>query len=174
MCSTAISAEGSLDKRSTVLELWFQAEFPWRRWHNGASLLAARICLAATPMLSAARLGPCSGRDVALYVDDAIWRWQGLQWAHLLADDIDELHRFASALGINLLSYQGPPRTSVPHYDVTAYERRRAIARGAIACSRDEIVAVLRRARSNCRCPRESDNGRICTGNPIHDGTPCN
>jgi hypothetical protein len=89
-----------------------------------------------------------SGRDVALYVDDAIWHWQGLQWAHLLADDIDELHRFASALGINPLSYQGPPRTSVPHYDLTAYERRRAIARGAIACSRDEIVAVLRRARS--------------------------
>ena len=92
--------------------------------------------------------GQRSGRDVALYVDDAIWRWQGLQWAHLLADDIVELHRFASALGINLVSYQGPPRTSVPHYDLTAYERRRAIARGAIACSRDEIVAVLRRARS--------------------------
>ena len=93
-------------------------------------------------------LGQRSGRDVALYVDDAIWRWQGLQWAHLLADDIDELHRFASALGINPQSYQGPPRTSVPHYDLTAYERRSAIARGAIACSRDEIVAVLRRARS--------------------------
>jgi hypothetical protein len=92
-------------------------------------------------------LGQRSGRDVALYVDDAIWRWQGLLWAHLLADDIDELHRFASALGINPLSYQGPPRTSVPHYDLTAYERRRAIARGAIACSRDQIVAVLRRAR---------------------------
>ena len=98
--------------------------------------------------LAALSWGQRSGRDVALYVDDAIWRWQGLQWAHLLADDIDELHRFASALGINPQSYQGPPRTSVPHYDLTAYERRRAIARGAIACSRDEIVAVLRRARS--------------------------
>lgn len=88
---------------------------------------------------------------MALYVDDAIWRWQGLRWAHLLADDIDELHRFAIGLGIHRLSYQGPPRTSVPHYDLTAYERRRAIAGGAIACSRDEIVAVLRRSRSNYR-----------------------
>ena len=88
---------------------------------------------------------------MALYVDDAIWRWQGLQWAHLLADGIDELHRFAADLGINRLSYQGPPRTSVPHYDLTAYERRRAIARGAIACSRHEIVVVLRRARSEHR-----------------------
>ena len=94
------------------------------------------------------------GGDVALYVDDAIWRWQGLQWAHLLADSIDELHRFAADLGINRLSYQGPPRTSVPHYDLTAYERRRAIARGAIACSRHEIVVVLRRARSEHRLAR--------------------
>ena len=91
---------------------------------------------------------------MALYVDDAIWRWQGLQWAHLLADGIDELHRFAADLGINRLSYQGPPRTSVPHYDLTAYERRRAIARGAIACSRHEIVMVLRRARSEHRLAR--------------------
>ena len=84
---------------------------------------------------------------MALYVDDAIWHWQGLQWAHLLADGIDELHRFAADLGINRLSYQGPPRTS-------AYERRRAIARGAIACSRHEIVVVLRRARSEDRLAR--------------------
>ena len=98
--------------------------------------------------------GAISGRDVALYIDDAIWRWQGLQWAHLLADGIDELHRFAAELGINRLSYQGPPRTSVPHYDLTAYERRRAIARGAIACSRHEIVLVLRRARSAERLAR--------------------
>src|SRR5258705_64441 len=24
-----------------------------------------------------------------VYVDDAIWNWQGLKWCHLLADDID-------------------------------------------------------------------------------------
>ena len=102
----------------------------------------------------AAGRGNVGGKDVALYVDDAIWRWQGLQWAHLLADGIDELHRFAADLGINRLSYQGPPRTSVPHYDLTAYERRRAIARGAIACSRHEIVVVLRRARSEHRLAR--------------------
>ena len=114
-----------------------------------------RICLTASGFgaLRPPGRGNVSGRDVALYVDDAIWRWQGLQWAHLLADDIDELHRFAAALGINRLSYQGPPRTSVPHYDLTAYERRRAIARG-IACSRHEIVVVLRRARSEHRLAR--------------------
>ena len=87
-------------------------------------------------------------RRRAVYVDDAIWEWQGLKWAHLLADDIDDLHRFAARLGIHRVSYQGPPRTSVPHYDLTSYERRRAIAYGAIACGRNEIVAVVRRTRS--------------------------
>ena len=76
------------------------------------------------------------------------WAWQGLKWAHLLADDVDELHRFAMRLGIHRASYQGPPKTAVPHYDLTSYERRRAIAYGAIACSRDEIVVVLRRLRA--------------------------
>jgi Protein of unknown function (DUF4031) len=82
-----------------------------------------------------------------VYIDQAIWEWRGLKWAHLLADDTDELHRFAARLGIHRTSYQGPPKTSIPHYDLTGFERRRAIAWGAIACSRDEIVAVVRRLR---------------------------
>jgi hypothetical protein len=51
---------------------------------------------------------------VAVYVDDALWLWQGLKWCHLLADDIDELHRFAARLGVYRTSYQGPPKTSSP------------------------------------------------------------
>src|SRR5262249_5569059 len=89
-----------------------------------------------------------SGPGMSVYVDDAIWNWQGLKWAHLLAADTDELHRVALRLGVHRASYHGPPRTPVPHYDVTSYERRRAIAQGAIACTREEIVIVLRRLRS--------------------------
>ena len=88
---------------------------------------------------------------MAVYVDDAIWRWQGLRWCHLLADDTDELHRFAARLGIKRTSYQGPPRTSTPHYDLTSYERRLAIAQGALPCGREAIVAVLRRVRASPR-----------------------
>lgn len=84
---------------------------------------------------------------MAVYVDEAIWNWQGMRWAHLVADDEAELHRFAAALGISRLVYQGPPKTAHPHYDITAYERRRAIARGAVACTREEIVVVLRRLK---------------------------
>lgn len=84
---------------------------------------------------------------MAVYVDDAIWRWVGKRWCHLLADDVDELHRFAARLGVHRLVYQGPPKTSAPHYDLTAFERQRALSLGAVACSREEIVAVFRRVR---------------------------
>jgi hypothetical protein len=85
---------------------------------------------------------------MAVYVDDAIWAWQGRKWCHLLADEVDELHRFASLLGLHRTSYQGPPKISAPHYDLTSYERRRAIALGARVCDRATIVAVFRQVRA--------------------------
>jgi hypothetical protein len=84
---------------------------------------------------------------MAVYVDDAIWSKHGRRWCHLLADDIDELHRFASRLGLHRISYQGPPKTANPHYDLTAVERQRAIAYGATPCDRAVIVAVMRQLR---------------------------
>jgi hypothetical protein len=83
---------------------------------------------------------------MAVYVDDALWRWHGLRWCHLLADDIDELHRFAAELGLHRDSYQGH-KTGKPHYDLTAFERDRALRLGAVLCTREEIVAVLHRVR---------------------------
>ncbi len=84
---------------------------------------------------------------MAVYVDSAIWRWAGRNWCHLLADEIDELHRFASLIGVHRLLYQGPPKTSAPHYDITGFERERAVLMGAIPCTREEIVAVFRRVK---------------------------
>jgi hypothetical protein len=84
---------------------------------------------------------------MAVYVDDAIWCWRGRKWCHLLADDIDELHRFAALLGLHRTSYQGPPKGSTPHYDLTSYERRCAIAHGATVCDRAAIVTVARELR---------------------------
>lgn len=84
---------------------------------------------------------------MAVYVDAAIWHWAGRRWCHLMADDEAELHAFAARLGIHRSSYQGPPRTSAPHYDITGFERDRAIRLGARAVSRAEIVAHYRRVR---------------------------
>jgi hypothetical protein len=84
---------------------------------------------------------------MAVYVDSAIWHWAGRRWCHLMADDVDELHRFAARLGVHRLLYQGPPRTSAPHYDITGFERDRAVRMGAIPSSREQIVAIYRRVR---------------------------
>lgn len=65
----------------------------------------------------------------------------------MLADDVVELHRFAAMIGIHRLLYQGPPTTSAPHYDITGLERARALRLGAIACNREQIVAVFRRVK---------------------------
>lgn len=95
-----------------------------------------------------------------VYVDDAIWNWQGLRWCHLLADDLDELHVFAASIGLKRTSYQGPPKTATPHYDLTAYERGLALKRGAVACDRDAIVLVSRRLRDvRRRIPRADTPG---------------
>jgi hypothetical protein len=88
---------------------------------------------------------------MAVYVDDAIWPWHGLKWCHLLADDLDELHCFAASLGIQRTSYQGPPKTGVPHYDLTGFERRKALALGAVACTRAAILAVVQQVRPRKR-----------------------
>lgn len=85
---------------------------------------------------------------MAVYVDDPIWPFLGLRWCHLLADDIDELHRFAASLGIKRSSYQGPPKTASPHYDITGFERSRALGHGALSSSRETIVLVARRLRA--------------------------
>jgi hypothetical protein len=84
---------------------------------------------------------------LAVYVDAAIWSWHGLKWCHLLADDLDELHRFAALLGIKRASFQCPPKTATPHYDLTGFERSRAIMLGAVACDREQIVLIRRRLR---------------------------
>ncbi|MEZ5792886.1 MAG: DUF4031 domain-containing protein [Nitratireductor sp.] len=84
---------------------------------------------------------------MTVYVDEAIWSWKGRKWCHLMADDVAELHRFAYRLGLQLSSYQGPPKTSAPHYDITGFERNRAVRMGAVAVGRKEIVELFRRVK---------------------------
>ena len=96
---------------------------------------------------------------MAVYVDEPLWTWAGRRWCHLMADDTEELHGFAARLGIHQLSYQGPPRTSAPHYDITGFERDKALRFGAVACRRDEIVQVFRKVRVK--------NGKVARKPPV-------
>lgn len=84
---------------------------------------------------------------MTVYVDEPMWTRWGMRWCHLMADEEHELHAFAALLGLKRSSYQGPPRTRAPHYDITGMERDRALRLGAHRASREEIVAVFRRVR---------------------------
>jgi len=78
---------------------------------------------------------------MAILVDQAIWPWRGLRWAHLVSDrSYEELHEFADRLGLDRRRFQGD------HYDVPSELRDRAITLGAVPVDSRELVRRLRAA----------------------------
>lgn len=86
---------------------------------------------------------------MAVYVDDAVHRWRGLRWAHLMADSVDELHAMAARLGIPRRAFQD--KASGVHYDVPSHLRAVAIALGAVPLSRHTDRQRLREVIANAR-----------------------
>lgn len=90
---------------------------------------------------------------MAVYVDDAVTLWRGRRWAHLMADTLDELHAFATRLGMPRRAFQN--KTSGAHYDIPADLREIALSLGAVAISRHrdrtQVRAVIARARAQGR-----------------------
>jgi hypothetical protein len=86
---------------------------------------------------------------VSVYVDDAVHLWRGRRWAHLLADDLGDLHVFAERLGLPRRAFQD--KRSGAHYDIDAALRERALALGAVAISRhtdrERVRAIIRNAK---------------------------
>ena len=71
------------------------------------------------------------------------------RWSHLMADSDEELHRFATSIGLRR-SWAQYPGTWKSHYDVTDSKRAQAIAAGAvqIGYGSPEWVALMRRKRA--------------------------
>jgi hypothetical protein len=97
---------------------------------------------------------------VTVYVDDvvdwgAIARARGLRWtkwAHLIADDREELHAFAARLGLRRAWFQhGATDDPTWHYDITASKRAQALRLGAVALTRAEFVALIDKRRTALR-----------------------
>ena len=86
---------------------------------------------------------------MAVYVDNAVFAWRGRRWAHLLADDLDELHTFAARLGIPRRAFQD--KRSGAHYDIDSALREVALRLGAIPVSRlqdrKRMSAIIANAR---------------------------
>lgn len=82
---------------------------------------------------------------MAVYVDDAAIWWRQKRRYHMSADCLSELHEFARALGVSALWFDGAERH--PHYDITAEQRQRALASGARAVTKREMVVIAREIR---------------------------
>ena len=92
---------------------------------------------------------PTLGAPLTVYVDD--WRQRATvrdrtdRWSHLLADDPEELHAMAAALGIPRRGFQHHRRSAaLNHYDVPEALRVEAIALGAVAVTWREMARLTR------------------------------
>lgn len=91
-----------------------------------------------------------------ILVDEAIWPWRGRRWAHLVSDtSYDELHAFATRLGVPRWAFQGD------HYDIPSELREQALLLGAAAVDGRELARRLREAGlRRPRAPRPAPQAR--------------
>jgi hypothetical protein len=76
-----------------------------------------------------------------ILIDPPLVPAHGRLWSHLASDEsYDELHAFASAIGIPSRGFDRD------HYDVPSERYDAAVAAGAVAVSSRELVARLRAA----------------------------
>jgi len=83
---------------------------------------------------------------MSVYVDDAAIMWKGKLRFHMIADSLDELHEFASRVGIRPCWFHRSK--SSPHYDITEPQKHAALAAGAQAVTGRELVEIIRRTRT--------------------------
>ena len=83
---------------------------------------------------------------MTVYVDDSRIPWRGWRMSHLTADTEDELHAFATSIGLRRSWFQGGRH---PHYDVTDSKRAEAIRLGAVSETWREAARRTIKARAN-------------------------
>lgn len=67
------------------------------------------------------------------------WRWTS--YCHMFADSLEELHEFASKIGMRRNWFQDK---KLPHYDLTAKRRTVAVSLGAIEVPLEWVKNKLR------------------------------
>lgn len=84
-----------------------------------------------------------------IYVDSLIdYGWKYGPSCHMLADDLEELQLFAEKIGMKRNWLQKGGRGEVPHYDLTAKRRTKAIDFGAIEIDRYQLVEMIEKHKA--------------------------
>lgn len=82
---------------------------------------------------------------MSVYVDSAFIPYRRMLMSHLIADDLDELHEMADAIGVKRKWFQR--QSSMPHYDICKSKRDKAIQCGAVVLDRREFAKKMREIR---------------------------
>lgn len=69
--------------------------------------------------------------------------FRGKKACHMYADTVDELHTFADRVGLMRAWFQN--HRLLPHYDLTAAWRAKAVRLGAIEVSFRDVAAMIHR-----------------------------
>ncbi len=78
---------------------------------------------------------------MAVLIDESRWWSRGRRWCHLVSDtSLEELHRFADAMGIPTRGFHGD------HYDIPEEHRPAIVAAGAVEVESRELLRRLRAA----------------------------
>jgi len=83
-----------------------------------------------------------------LFITETNKKWRFKSACHMMADDLEELHIFAAKIGMKKEWFQGPPEHMVPHYDLTAAKRKKAVQLGAIEADYKKVKELIRFWRS--------------------------
>jgi hypothetical protein len=77
-----------------------------------------------------------------VYIDKPLkWNVKSkVKWSHLVADNVEELHRFAESMGIKRSWFSNKRGRYQPHYDLNEFQYEEALKRGAIEISSKELV----------------------------------
>jgi hypothetical protein len=62
---------------------------------------------------------------------------------HLTADTEEELHAMALSIGLKRAWFQDGEKHTMPHYDLVASKRKKAIKKGAIEIDRKQMCEMI-------------------------------
>lgn len=96
---------------------------------------------------------------MTVYVDDMRASFGRMVMCHMLADNDEELHRMAAAIGLSRRWWQSAEQTSGSHYDIALSKRAKAIAAGAEEITWRQAAAMnyRRRVTGSLGCPLDAE-----------------
>ena len=81
---------------------------------------------------------------MSCYVDALLdYGWKYGPSCHLLADTEEELHAMAYKIGMKRSWFQVGGKAEMPHYDLVASRRKRAVDFGAVEIDRKRLCEML-------------------------------